>query len=797
MKIFKKTAAAVIALTLCNTSNVGILPKNTVETYPINAIAADIVKSGVTGVDKNLKWTLDSDGVLTISGEGEMLDQLYTNTSVWYDNKNIKSIVIENGVTKIGAYAFNKCTSLTSVILPDTLKYISDKAFDNCTSLKSVSLGCNDVLIGSKAFRGCGNSFDITRRRKKLEYTVSDNKENKINIADSHSIKIDSLPIIDTHDELSGYYLFGFLDILQEVCSKSGDKYAAYGGTNGLILIPENEKSEILQIINMGYTFGAAAIGDDDCIYIMWGKQISDEVIDESLQEKNIVISKYDMNGTLIGECGFTVDYTDAQFIFDSGNVNIDYNNGVVGVLYNTEWTFKYSGDGNHHQGSGFISIDAETMKEIYFKKNNVSHSFGVSMIPDGYGFAAIERGDCYERGINLTKFYDSASSETLCFSSSGQYGEAGSHKNATHLHMGGIAASKSTYAVTGKSERHYTSGNYADSGLATGNYDVFVRIVDKSLIDSASADCEGVERIDEATGEVADRNIIWLTECNKSETAGNVKAVTLNDGSYCILWEKLVDGKFDSIQYVILDECGNILRNQTAIQDARLSNTSIQPIVQDNVLTWAVGDEATSSIIWYNVDINKLQSETSVTTTTTKPTTTTTTKPKTTTTKPATTTTTKPKTTTTKPATTTTTKPKTTTTKPATTTTTKPKTTTTKPATTTTTKPKTTTTKPATTTTKPKTTTTKPATTKPITTTIPISKINYGDANCDGSLTIADATAIFQAISNKDKYALSEQGAINADVCNRGDGILISDAITIQKVDAKLYSAADLPVIE
>jgi hypothetical protein len=63
--------------------------------------------------------------------------------------------------------------------------------------------------------------------------------------------------------------------------------------------------------------------------------------------------------------------------------------------------------------------------------------------------------------------------------------------------------------------------------------------------------------------------------------------------------------------------------------------------------------------------------------------------------------------------------------------------------------------------------------------------------------LTIADATAIFQAISNKDKYALSEQGAINADVCNRGDGILISDAITIQKVDAKLYSAADLPVIE
>lgn len=775
MKIFRKTAAAVIALTLCNTANVGILPKNTVETYPINAVAADVVSSGTTGVNKNIKWTLDSNGVLTISGEGEIIDQEYTNTSVWYANEKIKSIVIENGVTKIGAFAFNKCTSLTGVTLPDSVKCISDKAFDNCTSLKSVSLGSNDVFIGKKAFRGCDKLTDITRRRKKLEYSVSDNKDNKINIADSHSIKIDSIPIIDTHDENSGYYLFGFLDILQEVCSKSGDKYAAYGGTNGIIIIPENEKSEILQIINMGYTFGAATIGDDDCLYVMWGKTISDEVIDESLQEKNIVISKYDLSGKLMGECGFTVDYTDAQFPFEAGNANIAYNDGVIAVLYDTEWTFKYSNDGNHHQGSGFISIDAETMKETHFITNNVSHSIGLSMIPDENGFVAIERGDCYERGINITRFCDTTASESVCFSSSGQYGEAGSHKNATHLHMGGIAASKSTYAVTGKSERFYTSGNYADSGLATGIYDVFVRIVDKSLIDSASADCEGVERIDKATGEVADRNVIWLTECNKSETAGNVKAVTLNDGSYCVLWEKLVDGKFDSIQYVILDECGNILRKQTEIQGARLSNTSIQPIVQDNVLTWAVGDEATSSIIWYNVDINKLQTEKPVTTTTT---TTTTTKPTTTTTKPTTTkpTTTKPTTTTTKP---TTTKPTTTTTKP---TTTKLKTTTTKP----------TTTKPTTTT---KTTTTKPTTTK--TTTTEIKKVHYGDANCDGKVTIADASAILQTLANKDKYSLSPQGIINADVCNRGDGVLVSDAIVIQKIDAKLYSIADLPVIE
>lgn len=62
-----------------------------------------------------------------------------------------------------------------------------------------------------------------------------------------------------------------------------------------------------------------------------------------------------------------------------------------------------------------------------------------------------------------------------------------------------------------------------------------------------------------------------------------------------------------------------------------------------------------------------------------------------------------------------------------------------------------------------------------------------YGDANCDGTVSIADATAILQAIGNPDKYALSENGAGNADVYNRGDGLTALDAISIQKFDAKL----------
>lgn len=64
-----------------------------------------------------------------------------------------------------------------------------------------------------------------------------------------------------------------------------------------------------------------------------------------------------------------------------------------------------------------------------------------------------------------------------------------------------------------------------------------------------------------------------------------------------------------------------------------------------------------------------------------------------------------------------------------------------------------------------------------------------YGDANCDGKVTIADATAIVQALGNEDEYALSEEGKNNADVYNRGDGVSGMDAVSIQKIEAGLLT--------
>ncbi len=101
-------------------------------------------------------------------------------------------------------------------------------------------------------------------------------------------------------------------------------------------------------------------------------------------------------------------------------------------------------------------------------------------------------------------------------------------------------------------------------------------------------------------------------------------------------------------------------------------------------------------------------------------------------------------------------------------------------------------TTKPVTTTTKPTPTTTKavPTTVAPsvVTTTPAVSEdIVYGDANCDGIVTMADASAIYQSLGNADKYGLSANGAANADCSNTGDGITAADALAVQKFVAQL----------
>ena len=125
-------------------------------TLTSNALGVDESKIVSYWNEDNLTWKLDANGTLTISGTGAMKDYDYdSNPSPVYNNSDVKKIVIEDGVTSIGNFAFHSCSSLPSITIPDSVTSIGNFAFESCNSLSSITLSNNITSIGDFAFHGC------------------------------------------------------------------------------------------------------------------------------------------------------------------------------------------------------------------------------------------------------------------------------------------------------------------------------------------------------------------------------------------------------------------------------------------------------------------------------------------------------------------------------------------------------------------------------------------------------------------------------------------------------------------
>ena len=94
---------------------------------------------GAVGNEDNVKWKYNGYAILTISGTGDMVDYDDESSAPWnVYSTEIKTVMIENGVTNVGKYAFSGCESLTSVTIPKSVTKIGDDTFKNCTNLTDV-----------------------------------------------------------------------------------------------------------------------------------------------------------------------------------------------------------------------------------------------------------------------------------------------------------------------------------------------------------------------------------------------------------------------------------------------------------------------------------------------------------------------------------------------------------------------------------------------------------------------------------------------------------------------------------
>lgn len=117
----------------------------------VDDLTGDIVETGEVGED--IYYVLYSNSRLLLCSTGATYDYDLGESPFW-ENENIKSLVVSEGITAIGDSVFERCSNMATVSFPNTLESIGKRAFFMYTTggLTSLNLPASVTKIGEKAF---------------------------------------------------------------------------------------------------------------------------------------------------------------------------------------------------------------------------------------------------------------------------------------------------------------------------------------------------------------------------------------------------------------------------------------------------------------------------------------------------------------------------------------------------------------------------------------------------------------------------------------------------------------------
>ena len=182
-----------------------------------------IIEEGVTTIgdyafpsSTKLKTLVIGSGVKTIG------------VHAFYNCHDINSLTLPDGLETIGDHAFYNCHDINSLTLPDGVETIGNDAFADCSSIPSVTIPSSVTSIGEAAFDGCSGLATVTFAPTSSVTTIG-------NYAFSDCAKLESITIPSSVTSI-GEQVFGGCSKLTSISVEGGNTvYDSGNGCNAII----------------------------------------------------------------------------------------------------------------------------------------------------------------------------------------------------------------------------------------------------------------------------------------------------------------------------------------------------------------------------------------------------------------------------------------------------------------------------------------------------------------------------------------------------------------------------------